>query len=503
MVIKGEKRICVSEYDNGIWTLPTPLLALNTFNDCFQPNIAEVKNKTYLLFTSSDAQAVQHQGGTDIYWMEIKSRKRKISYGVPKNMGRKINTSGNEINPYYSTVFNELWYSSNGQPGLGNFDLFKANVRGRTLTKPENMGYPINTFHSEINPFNIDSTVYFISDRNLHKDCFETVDFLRCNELFKFEYIDSIPSEDSNALELPPIEQDLNTQLTSIHLLPLNLYFDNDQPNPKSRQTTTEFSWDQLYVDYELKSEEYKSNSESKGDVDAFFKYTLPTSSTDLDSLAQIIAVYLKQGDEVHLGMKGFASALAATNYNENLSKRRLNSVENYFAQYNQGELAPYISEGKLIFNRLPQGEIKSQSSLDDLSQKGRSVYGINAIIWRKVEISWIEVLTDNDTLGNVIFSDYYVDLGTFDTDTTVSFDIEIDNPTQQTVQIDSVNTSCDCLSIAHFEPSFEITPGGRKTIELSIEIPSHQKGPIEQFIKVYNTGRYPEKRIIIRYWVK
>ncbi len=65
-------------------------------------------------------------------------------WSEPKNMGKEINTLGNEMFPYVDARGN-LFFSSTGHSGLGGLDLFMCeNVDGKFM-KPVNLGYPMNT----------------------------------------------------------------------------------------------------------------------------------------------------------------------------------------------------------------------------------------------------------------------------------------------------------------------------------------------------------------------
>ena len=60
-------------------------------------------------------------------------------------MGEQINTSGDEMFPYVRTD-SLLYFSSDGHPGFGGLDLFRAtlNSTGQRWSV-ENMGIPINS----------------------------------------------------------------------------------------------------------------------------------------------------------------------------------------------------------------------------------------------------------------------------------------------------------------------------------------------------------------------
>jgi outer membrane protein OmpA-like peptidoglycan-associated protein len=67
-----------------------------------------------------------------------------------KNIGSIINTSGNEKSPYMHSDSKTLYFSSDGHPGLGGYDIFFSKFRDGEWTKPQNMGYPINTKENDV-----------------------------------------------------------------------------------------------------------------------------------------------------------------------------------------------------------------------------------------------------------------------------------------------------------------------------------------------------------------
>ncbi|MEA5139703.1 carboxypeptidase regulatory-like domain-containing protein [Arcicella rigui] len=81
-------------------------------------------------------------GGTDIYVAEFNDGK----VGTPVNLGPEINTPGNEMFPFVDERGN-LYFSSDGHPGLGDLDVFYTKLINGTkaLGKVTNMGTPINS----------------------------------------------------------------------------------------------------------------------------------------------------------------------------------------------------------------------------------------------------------------------------------------------------------------------------------------------------------------------
>lgn len=82
------------------------------------------------------------RGGMDI-WYSVKNNKGEWDH--PVNCGSAINTTGNEITPYYNNESSELYFSSDYHYGLGGYDIFSAYGGLKSWRSPENMGAGVNT----------------------------------------------------------------------------------------------------------------------------------------------------------------------------------------------------------------------------------------------------------------------------------------------------------------------------------------------------------------------
>ncbi|MCB0410236.1 MAG: OmpA family protein, partial [Flavobacteriales bacterium] len=90
------------------------------------------------------------QGGKDLWY--ITYDKKAKTWSQPVNLGPEINTPGDEMFPYIRDN-GELYFASNGHPGMGGLDLFKAKSKGiNQWGNPENLKAPMN---SEANDFGI------------------------------------------------------------------------------------------------------------------------------------------------------------------------------------------------------------------------------------------------------------------------------------------------------------------------------------------------------------
>jgi len=88
------------------------------------------------LFFSSDMPG--GLGGEDIWKVSIDGD----TFGEPVNLGKEINTEGNESFPFISDD-NILYFSSDARQGLGGFDVYRVDLSKNTPA--ENLGTPVNS----------------------------------------------------------------------------------------------------------------------------------------------------------------------------------------------------------------------------------------------------------------------------------------------------------------------------------------------------------------------
>ena len=104
-------------------------------------------------------------GGKDLYYMK---KLPNGTWGLPFNLGPRINTAYNEDAPFIHPSDNTLFFSSEGHINMGGYDIFKSNFDDQgQFTTPENIGYPINTNDDDIFfVLNANATIgYFSSER--------------------------------------------------------------------------------------------------------------------------------------------------------------------------------------------------------------------------------------------------------------------------------------------------------------------------------------------------
>jgi len=78
-------------------------------------------------------------GGFDLYVSYYKDG----AWTYPENLGKKVNTEGNEVTPFFDGE--NLYYSSDFTTGIGGFDVFKTSVGYGEWNTPNNMGNGVNS----------------------------------------------------------------------------------------------------------------------------------------------------------------------------------------------------------------------------------------------------------------------------------------------------------------------------------------------------------------------
>jgi flagellar motor protein MotB len=178
---QGRCDIYYSSFDRKNWSLPMNIgPPVNTKAWESQPSISA--NGRMLFFTSNRAGGL---GGMDL-WYSVLSDEGK--WKTPVNLGKVINTTGDEMSPFIHFDGKTLYFSSNGRVGMGGADIYFSKMNDDTTwTEPGNMGYPINTFNDETGLI-IDASgqkAYFSSKR----------DQARGKDIYSFNVYESVRPE--------------------------------------------------------------------------------------------------------------------------------------------------------------------------------------------------------------------------------------------------------------------------------------------------------------------
>jgi tetratricopeptide (TPR) repeat protein len=365
---------------------PINMPGVNTSQPCF----GEINGKIVLFFTSDRAGG---EGGLDIWFSTMNS---DGSYAPPVNAGKLVNTPEDEITPWYVSVQKTLYFSSTYHKGLGGFDIFKSELIDSVFTQAQNPGYPINSSYNDVY-YSLNKSgdrVYLSSNR---VGSFFENKLNCCNDIYRFAIDPIVEPPKPIAIDTAAL---VRGQLKL--LVPLTLYFHNDQPDPRTMNTTTTKNYETSYREYKNLLPQYleeyslgldKEQKQGAGfKIENFFSDSLDAGFDDLGKFIALLEKVLQKGDTVKITMKGYCSPLASSEYNINLAKRRISSLRNYFMETGNAVLTKYINNesgqgGKIIFEDVEVGELPASKVSDDFKDKKNSIYSPFAASERKIQI--------------------------------------------------------------------------------------------------------------------
>ncbi|MBK8426525.1 MAG: PD40 domain-containing protein [Lewinellaceae bacterium] len=185
--------------------------------------------------------------------------------------------------------------------------------------------------------------------------------------------------------------------------LPIRLFFDNDYPDPRTMATTTPRDYRPTYVEYYNRKDDFiakytagmtgKELQIATDTLDYFFEKDVRAGWEGLMAFSEVLYEMMTRGDTIVLTLKGFASPRAATNYNLNLTARRVSSVLNHFMIFDGGIYKKFVQNGQITIVQEPNGESKSPRGISDVISKEReSIYSVPASRERRLEIIGVQV---------------------------------------------------------------------------------------------------------------
>ncbi len=378
--------IMYSKFNGKTWTSPVKIgREVNKTNfNATHPNISEINGKKVLFFSANYSFG---KGKMDLWYAPMYD---DISFGNAINLGENINSIDDEITPFFHKGSQNLYFSSKWHNNFGGYDVFSSHWNGTNFEKPVNLEKPINSSWNDIYFWMSKDADYGYLTSNRDGANFDSIPHC-CSDIWKFN------SSKPIATKKEINTKELFKKKTGI-TLPLALYFHNDQPSPRSLDTVASKTYPDTYYQYiNLKKtyiKEYTKavkNNEKKlaeSQINNFFNDYVTGGIDRLTLFKKQLKPLLREYETVEITIKGFASPLAKSDYNTNLSKRRISTLINYFKSTDNQYFEEHIKKGKLIINAAPFGELKADADAsDDLKNIRKSIYSPKAALERRIEI--------------------------------------------------------------------------------------------------------------------
>lgn len=140
-----DKDIFYSRYENGKWSAPQNMGPNINFPGLDEIGGSISPNGQIFVFFARDRD--DSLGKTDIY---ISYRQADGSWSPAKNMGRPVNSRYTEYAPYIAADGRTLYFSSDRRGGFGGQDLYKSVLTRKRWSKPVNLGRSVNTKGDDI-----------------------------------------------------------------------------------------------------------------------------------------------------------------------------------------------------------------------------------------------------------------------------------------------------------------------------------------------------------------
>lgn len=397
--------IYVSHYAKGRWQKAKKLGGdVNVAGtSSTHPSVGYLPDSTTILYFSSNRPG--GMGGFDI-WYTIISEGRTPSECV--NLGLPVNTEGNEITPFYDNLSHRLFFSSDWHLGYGGYDVFVCQGMRDSWQQPVNMGRtinsPANDLYFNVNTFDAKSG-YLTSNR---RGSFFVSGNTCCNDIYSWKLEKKAEPARRQPTPVPIAEQKSNIRL----MLPIKLYFHNDEPDPKSKLATTEQGYFQTYNRYMFMRQDYKNaHTLANGGVvydsicdaiDCFFDYDVQYNCERFEEFLNLLLLDLKAGHRICITVEGYASPIHTSAYNELISKRRIASIVNQIMQYKKGILTRFMGTGggSLQIRERAYGSSQAPRTVSaDRAKTNKSVYSVEAAKERRIEILDYQYLEDDSSL--------------------------------------------------------------------------------------------------------
>lgn len=335
-------------------------------------------------------------------------------FDAPVNAGAPVNTAGNEITPFFDGRTQTLWFSNDERKGFGGYDIFSAKKSAGTFAEPQNAGAGLNTSYNDVYFFlKPDGYSGYLSSNRPGSFFLDAANQTCCNDIFAFQY--PLPPDTTQKAAAAPPAPNIPIQRRLIPMeslqepeepgtpelndfVGLPLYFDNDEPDRRTRRTTTRKTYEETALAYLERQDEYREHfsqsltgarkEAAEAAADAFFDDEVRRGYERLGQLSELLLNRLQKGERIEVVIKGYTSPRAESDYNLQLGRRRISSVRNHFAGWNGAALEVFLRSGQLKISETSFGETTAGSQVsDDLRDERNSIYSPDAARERRVEI--------------------------------------------------------------------------------------------------------------------
>ncbi len=466
--------IYVSHFHKGKWQ-KAKKLGGNVNLDGYtatHPAIGYLPDNTTVLYFVSDRPG--GVGGFDI-WYSLIDNDGKPSDCI--NLGAPVNTAGNEITPFYDNDKQQLYFSSDWHLGYGGYDVFCSKGNRDSWNDPYNLGSslnsPANDLYFTVNT-DIPNSGYLTSNR---RGSYFVNDNTCCNDIYSWKIAKKQQPSRRKVEEPAPV-----AQKSAVHnLLPISLYFHNDEPDPKSKLATTTTNYFQLYNSYMFKRGDYRkahtvAASKDEYDsicsvIDHFFDDEVQYNCERFEQFLNLLLDDLKAGHRISMTVEGYASPIHTGAYNQLISKRRIASIVNQIMEYQKGVLTRFMGTngGSLQIREIAHGsDLADKGVSNDPRQTNKSVYSVEAARERRIEILDYQYLEDDSSLISCLhLPTRAIHVGTYFTGEYADIEVHLQHSAISETTLDFISVGSPDVKVVGYS---KLTPGRELIIYLRMD---------------------------------
>ena len=393
-----------SQRSDASWGKPTKCdISRDTLSSFAHPAVSP--DGEWLYFVSDFPGG---EGGLDIWRTRILSN----GFGGMENLGRPVNTAGDEMFPSFRPN-GDLYFSSDGHPGMGGLDIFVAHEDSLRGTIVENLQFPLNSSADDFGMTfeGVHNRGFFSSSRNDGKG-WEHIYSFECPEILQTvtgwvyekdgyelpEALVYMVGNDGTNLKLSvkgdgSFTQVLKPGVDYVLLGTCKGYLNvkNEirvEPSEESEDYTLQFPLPPINVPVLINNIFYEFD---RADL-------TPESTEALDKLVEM----MNENPNITIELSAHCDYRGNDDYNQRLSQRRAESVVRYLIQHDiakdrltavgYGESRPKIITKKLAETLLagtPKVEVQENDTLTEayiLSVKGEEEQEVLNALNRRTE---------------------------------------------------------------------------------------------------------------------
>jgi len=355
-----ESKLCVSFAAGDGWG-PAQELNINGDYVIKNPSTGELYGNEVIFFSSNIEGG---EGSYDLYY----ATKSNDGFDTPVNLGAVLNTSEDEVSPFYAD--GTLYFSSDGHPSMGGYDINYSTWNGNSWSKPVNMGYVYNSAQDDLDfTINRDGTGGYLVSNRPDKKKKRLRSPTCCDDIYEFnirEIVIDLLATVTNEKGAPLMEATVNlidetmgqdtTSKTNLAENTFNFLLDSDHTYEAEISRvgyypkTIKFNTMEIVDDYTVnktvmlepipvKEPEPETTVEVVKKNEAirlnniYYDYDDDKILLDAELDLNVILTVMNQYPDMVIELSSHTDSRGVSKYNENLSQRRAESAKNWLVE--------------------------------------------------------------------------------------------------------------------------------------------------------------------------